>query len=73
MSNGIVFIVAFAATTALWIVFFTALFRAFRATHEIGAARAVMSFALAIAAWIVVLFVFSQPFEAAMYGAFGPR
>ncbi|HJZ74702.1 MAG TPA: toll/interleukin-1 receptor domain-containing protein [Vicinamibacterales bacterium] len=71
--NAIVFLVSFAATTALWIVFFAALFRATRATHEMGAARTALSFALGIAAWIVVLFVFSQPFEAAMYSAYGPH
>jgi len=71
--NAIVFLIAFAATTTLWIVFFAALFRATRATHEMGAIRTALSFALGIAAWIVVLFVFSQPFEAAMYSAYGPR
>jgi TIR domain len=66
-----VLLAAGAASTALRIVFLAALFRAFRVTAQLGFAKTFMSFVLAVATCVVVAVVFSQPFEANLYKAFG--
>jgi hypothetical protein len=66
-----VFAICFALSTVLWLIFFTALFKANRTLHRLGRVRAAAAFVTGAAAWMIIQFVLLYSFESATYKGFG--
>jgi hypothetical protein len=66
-----VLFISTATSVGLKILFLTALLKTFSPESQLGVIKRTMCFALGAASWIVILLVFSQPFEANLYKSFG--